>query len=511
MSIIKKLASQTAIYGIPTMVGRFLNYLLVPVYLSKLSGSADYGVVNVMFTWASFMAIVISLGMETAFFRFAKLTNEPARVLATASHSLIFAGLAFILATQWLALPIMEFIGYPYHPEYAVWFAIILSADALASLGFAWLRQQNQAWKFASIRMTNIGINIAANLFFLILCPWLSQQPYFQNPAENSGWITHIGIWLELQALPMQMVANIFISNLIASLVTVILFGKIWKNLWLGLDYDLLKPMLRYSLPLIVVGLAGMANETLDRIFLKQLLPEATADSSIGIYGAFYKLSLVLTLFIQAFRFAAEPFFFNKSGDKDAPQTYANVMRYFVYVTGGIFIGTMAIMPWLTHVLLRKPEYYQNTQGIWIVPILLLANLCLGLYYNLSIWYKLSGHTKMGAAVAGIGAVITIVGNYYGIPHYGFTASAVTTFIAYASMVIFAYVAGQKFYPVPYQTGLLLALLLSATVPITVLYYNPWQWSEYSLTLGRLTSLLFFATLIYCIEKWVPKISAPTN
>ena len=181
-------------------------------------------------------------------------------------------------------------------------------------------------------------------------------------------------------------------------------------------------------------------------------------------------------------------------------------MRYFVYVTGGIFIATMAIMPWLSPLLLQKPEYYQNSSGIFIIPILLLANLCLGLYYNLSIWYKLSGHTKMGAAVAGIGAMITIVGNYYGIPEYGFTASAVTTLVAYGSMVIVAYIAGQKFYPVPYQLPLLLMLLLVATLPITVLYYNPMEWGQYQLNLGRLAAVTFFATVIFLVEKWVPKI-----
>lgn len=511
MSIFKKLASQTAIYGIPTMVGRFLNYLLVPLYLTKLSGSADYGVVSVMFTWASFLAIVVSLGMETAFFRFAKLTNEPARVLSTASHTLLFVGLAFVLLTQWLALPIMELIGYPYHPEYAVWFAIILSADALASLGFAWLRQQNQAWKFAKIRLANIGINISANLFFLAICPWLSQQAFVQSAPNNSEWITQFSLWLQLQTLPMQMVANIFISNLIASIITVLLFGKIWKNLLLGLDYDLLKPMLKYALPLIVVGLAGMANETLDRIFLKNMLPPESADSDIGIYGAFYKLSLVLTLFIQAFRFAAEPFFFNKSGDADAPQTYANVMRYFVYTTGGIFIVTLAIMPWLSPLLLQKPEYYENTAGNWIVPILLLANLCLGLYYNLSIWYKLSGHTQMGAAVAGIGALITIIGNYYGIPHFGFTASAITTLAAYATMVVIAYFAGQKFYPVPYQIPLLLALIALSTLPIVALYYNPMNWNNIALNWGRIGSVILFAAAVYLAEKKIPKIPAPAT
>lgn len=501
MSIIKKLASQTAVYGIPTILGRFLNYLLVPLYLQKLESAADYGVVSVMFTIASFMAIVVSLGLETGFFRFAKLTENPTKVFATTSILLLFTGLMVVLLTQTFAYPIMVEIGYPQHPEYATWFAIILATDALSAMGFAWLRQQNQAWRFARIRFANIFINIAANLFFLVLCPYLlnkelSANPSLQNP---STWIQ----WLQYITQPTQMVANIFLSNLIASVITLFLFGKIWKNLTAGLDMQLLKSILKYSLPLVLVGLAGMINETLDRLLLKHLLPESIADTQTGIYGAFYKLSLVLTLFIQAFKFAAEPFFFGKSGDRDAPHTYAYVMKYFVYAVGGIYVFTLAVMPYLAPLLLRKPIYFQNSDGLNIIPILLLANLCLGLYYNLSIWYKLSGHTSMGAVVATAGAVITIAGNYWGIPQYGFVASAYTTLVAYATMVVISYFTGQKYFPVPYKVFRLLAILLFATLPITWLYYNPQIHLPFNLSinLARFLCLLVFIAAVLINEK----------
>jgi len=502
MSIIKKLASQTAIYGIPTMLGRFLNYLLVPLYLQKLESTADYGVVSVMFTIASFMAIVVSLGLETGFFRFAKLTENPTKVFATTSITLIFTGLIFTLLTQSFASNIMAEIGYPQHPEYATWFAVILATDALSALGFAWLRQQNQAWKFAAIRITNILINILANLFFLLLCPYLLQQE-LANPAamqNPSAWIQ----WLQFITQPTQMVANIFLSNLIASVITLFLFGNVWKNLKAGLDIALLKSIFSYSLPLILVGLAGMINETLDRLLLKHLLPESIADSQTGIYGAFYKLSLVLTLFIQAFKFAAEPFFFSKSGDRDAPHTYAYVMKYFIYAVGGIYVFTLAIMPYLAPLLLRKPVYFQNADGLHIIPVLLLANLCLGIYYNLSIWYKLSGNTTMGAIVATTGAAITIAGNYWGIPKYGFVASAYTTLFAYATMVVISYLTGQKFYPVPYKVFRLLAILIIATFPITFLYYHPDFQLPISIAWARFISLIIFVIAIIVNEKTQP-------
>ncbi len=468
MSVIKKLASQTAVYGLSTMLGRFLNFLLVPLYLSKLSGAADYGIVSVMFTYASFLAIIFAMGLETAFFHFSKQTGEPAKVLATSAHTLIITGLTAVLISRLFGFEIMQWIGYPQFPQFASYFALILAADAITALGFAWLRQQEKPWSFAWIRLTNIGVNIGANVFFLVVCPWLGD--YLTSPESSSGSQALVfGAWCLDQAQPANMISNIFLSTLLASLITVPLLSKTWQNLKWGLDLGLLKTMLRYSFPLVVVGLAGMINETLDRVLLKEMLPADAGDAEAGMYSAFYKLSLVLTLFVQAFRFAAEPFFFGKAGDKDAPETYALVMRYFVYVSGGIFLVTMICMPWLAPLLLQKPLYYENTRGLSIVPVLLGANLCLGIYYNLSIWYKLSGKTQMGGLIALIGATVTIFGNYIFIPQYGFVASAFTTLAAYATLVILGYWFGQKYYPIPYQLTVILLTLLVSVGPITFL------------------------------------------
>ena len=496
MSVIKKLASQTAVYGLSTMLGRFLNFLLVPLYLSKLSGAADYGIVSVMFTYASFMAILFALGLETAFFHFSKKTGQPGKVLATATHTLIITGFTAVLISRLFGFEIMEWIGYPQFPQFASYFALILAADAITSLGFAWLRQQEKPWSFAWIRLTNIGINIAANLFFLVVCPWLGN--YLTSPEYgcDSKWLD-LGVWCIDQSRSSNMISNIFMSNLLASLITLPLLWKTWTNLKWGLNVELLKSMLRYSLPLVVVGLAGMINETLDRVLLKELLPADLGDAEAGMYSAFYKLSLVLTLFVQAFRFAAEPFFFGKSNDKDAPETYALVMRYFVYVSGGIFLVTMICIPWLAPLLLQKPLYYENARGLKIVPVLLLANLCLGIYYNLSIWYKLSGKTQMGGLIALFGAIVTIFGNFIFIPKFGFVASAYTTLGAYATLVVLGYWFGQKYYPIPYPLGIIFLILILAILPIVVLptvfpmIHHAYYWALLPLYLG----------VVFAIEK----------
>ena len=477
MSILKKLASQTAVYGLSTMVGRFLNFLLVPLYTAKLALVGDYGVVSVMFAYASFGAVLAALGLETGFFHFARKTDNPARVFATAGHTLIMTGLLAVLTAKLFALPIMDVLGYPEHPEYAFWFAIILAADALSALGFAWLRQQEKPWTFAAVRLTNIGVNIGANLFFVLLCPYLASQGHE---------------WAVYWARPEQMVSNIFLSNLLASLITLPLLAGAFSNLREGLDRDLLNDMLRYSLPMVVVGLAGMVNETLDRILLKHLLLPGAAEYEVGVYSAFYKLSLVLTLFVQAFRFAAEPFFFSRAGDEKAPETYAYVMRWFSYVVGFLFLATLVSLPFLGPLLIRNPQYFADNRGMSVVPILLAANVCLGLYYNLSVWYKVSGKTQWGAIIALGGALLTLVGNFYLIPRMGFEGSAWTTLGAYASMVIAAYIWGQKAYPIPYELGKILpGLLLAFACGYAVL------------TMPELQSLAWMAVPAYLMGVWL--------
>jgi len=510
MSVLKKLASQTAVYGLSTMLGRFLNYALVPLYLSKFT-PAEYGVVGVMFTYASFLAIFFALGLETAFFNFAKQTQQPAKVFATATYTLILTGFAAILTARWIGPQIMDWMGYPQYPELIEYLVYILAADAISALGFAWLRQQDQPWTFAWIRLTNIAVNIVSNLFLLVIAPafgdfLLNHKTTFLgltlSPEQFSGETWHsIATWGQAQAQPHAMIANIFLSNLLASVITLPLLSRTFTQLKEGFDVALIKRMLKYSLPLIIVGLAGMINETLDRLLLKNLLPANIADAETGMYNAFYKLSLVLTLFIQAFRFAAEPFFFSKSGDADAKETYAYVMRMFVYATGGIYLLTMLFMPWIAPLLMQNPIFYTNARGLSIIPVLLGANVCLGLYYNLSIWFKLSGQTKMGGLIAAMGAVVTIVGNYLFIPQYGFVASAYTTLAADATLVVLGYAFGQKNYPIPYQVPLLLLVLTVAIVPIVCLpVYAPSISHNYYFFLP-----LIYGAMIYLIETLLKK------
>lgn len=510
MSILKKLASQTAVYGLSTMLGRFLNYALVPLYLSKFT-PAEYGVVSVMFTYASFLAIFFALGLETAFFHFSKQTQQPAKVFATATYTLVFTGFAAILIARWFGPHIMDWMGYPQYPELIEYLVYILSADAVTALGFAWLRQQEKPWTFAWVRLSNIGVNIAANLFLLVIAPAFGDC-VINHKTEILGWAFNptqytSNFWQSMahwgldQAQPHRMIANIFISNLLASTITLPLLSRTFKQLKEGFDVSLIKRMLRYSLPLIIVGLAGMINETLDRLLLKNLLPANIADAETGMYNAFYKLSLVLTLFVQAFRFAAEPFFFGKSGDPDAKETYAYVMRMFVYATGGIYLLTMVFMPWIAPLLMQNPEYYTNARGLSIIPVLLGANVCLGLYYNLSIWFKLSGQTKMGGLIAAMGAIVTLVGNYLFIPEYGFVASAYTTLAAYATLVVLGYLFGQKHYPIPYQVPLLLLTLSVAIVPVVCL---PIYFPELPHAINFVLPLIYGA-MIYLIETLLKK------
>jgi O-antigen/teichoic acid export membrane protein len=447
--VLRKLASQTAVYGLSTMVGRFLNFLLVPLYTARLANISDYGEVNVMFSYAAFLAIIFTYGMETGFFNFARQTDNPQRVFSTATIAVSISGIFLLLVSAIFAKPLMALAGYPSHPEYIYWFAAILAADAISSLFFAWLRFNEKPWNFAAIRLTNIGINILSNLFFILLCPWLLKQGH---------------TWVNSFFNPEHLVAYIFLSNLISSIIILPLFGKNWYRIASGFDAALFKKMLRYSLPLVVVGLAGMVNETLDRILLKHLLPGDQGDHQAGIYGAFYKLSMVMTLFVQAFRFAAEPFFFKHAQTKDAKATYAYVLKWFVYVCGFIYVFTLAALPWLGPLLIRNPAYFSDPAGLRIVPVLLMANLCLGIYYNLSTWYKLSNKTHIGAYIAIAAAVITLVGNFYGIPRYGFEASAWTTLAAYASLVLLGYVFGQKFYPIPYPIGKIAASIVVAVL-----------------------------------------------
>lgn len=447
MSPIKQLASQTAIYGLPTIVGRLLNYLLVPLYTYTFT-TAEYGTVSELYAYVSFLMIILTYGMETALFNFSRNSDHKEQVYASILRSVFLTSLIFIVITSLFSGPIASIIRYPLHPEYIIWFGMILGMDAIASVAFAKLREQQKAGVFAFYKTVNILVNIALNLFFILYCPKAAADP---------------GNWVNGFYDPQIGIGYIFISNLVASAVTLLLLVPQFRA---GLIVPAsggpgIKLILSYALPLMLAGLAGMTNETIDRILIKYLLPADIALSQNGIYGACYKISVIMTLFVQTFRFAAEPFFFSRASDQNAPSIYARVMNYFTVACMIIFLGTTMNISWISYFV---GEEFR--QGIAVVPILLMANYFLGAFLNLSIWYKLTEATRWGAWLALGGALITLAGNFLFIPAYGYMASAWTTFVCYAVMMVVSYLVGRKYYPVPYNI-----LKLGGYIAAAVLLY----------------------------------------
>lgn len=439
MNPLKKLASQTAVYGLSQIVGRFVNYLLVPLH-TALFDTADFGINTLMYSYVTFFNVLLTYGMETAFFRFSQKHDKPAQVYSTALTSLISSSLFFGLLFGVFSQQIASVINVPEHPEYVVYFTAIIALDAISAVPFAYLRQQNKALKFAIVKNINIFTNILLNLYFLLLCP------YFQN---------EYGMLLPLYNGTIN-IGYIFLANLIASIVTIPL---LWKEILAirnaSFNKTLWREMLIYGLPLMVVGFAGMINETLDRIIISYVYTDVQEGlRATGIYGANYKLSILMSLFIQAFRYAAEPFFFNHAKDNDKRHIYATVMNYFTLVCLALFLMVTLYIDVFKHFINNR--YWE---GLHVVPVLLIANMFLGMYYNFSIWYKLSDNTNKGAIISTTGAVITILANIILVPLLGYTGSAWATLICYTSMAIICYAVGVKHYPIPYQIGRLLAYI----------------------------------------------------
>ncbi|MEZ4886702.1 MAG: oligosaccharide flippase family protein [Chitinophagales bacterium] len=440
MSLFKRLAGQTAIYGLSSIVGRLLNYLLVPIY-TRVFLQAEYGVVTEMFGYVGFLMIVFTYGMETSFFRYVKDKAYSQKVFSTAVISLLVSSVVLMVFFIGMAQPIANLIQYPDHPEYIIWFALVLGFDAIASIPFANLRYENRPIRFAAIKMVNIFTNIGLVLFFVVLAPRIADDFAFVQAIYN----------------PDIRIGYIFLANLAASALTLLLLLPEFKKVRWEFDKVLWKKMFWYAMPLMIAGFAGIVNEMLDRILLKYLLPYdlETNQAHLGVYGACYKLSILMTLFTQAFRYAAEPFFFAQSIQSNAKMVYAVVMRYFVAAGILIFLGVTFFID-IFKILIGE----NFREGLYIVPILLLANLCLGMYYNLSIWYKLTDKTPIGAIIAVIGASITIVLNVLLIPSIGYLGSAWATLICYASMVIISYFWSRKYYLIPYEIGRILQYLI---------------------------------------------------
>ena len=439
---IKQLFGQTAVYGLGIVLPRLLNYLLLTPFYTRVFERAAYGVITELYAYVVFLLVILTYGMETGFFRYASSSDQRGRVYTTVLSSLFSSSLLFIILMLSFSGPISSILGYEQHPEYIKWLAVIVGIDAFTSIPFARIRLRNQALKYALIRIGEVSVNIGLNLFFLYYCPRHTDSEIIALLYdENIG------------------VGYVLISNLIASsLKLLLLLPDILAAFRSAFDLKLFKQILRYSYPLLIAGLAGTVNEALDRILLKHLIPlEQNPMEQLGIYGANYKLAVLMTLFVQMFKYAAEPFFFSKSEEKNAKRLYADVMLFFV--VAGLFIFLLVNL-YLDYFILFIGSDFR--EGVQIVPVVLMANLVMGIFFNLSIWYKLTNLTRYGAILVLLGALITVVINAVFIPLYGYIASAWAHLICYSTMVIVSYFWSRKHYAIPYKIGRILAYMAAA-------------------------------------------------
>lgn len=482
---IKKLAGQTVIYGLSSIIGRLLNYLLVPLYVSTFIHTSDYGVISELYAWIAFLMVLLTFGMETAFFKF--LSDHPEKkekVFRNSMLSVLTVNGVFLLLILLFNGQIADAMLYSQHPEFIILLGIVVVIDATSALPLAKLRAEERAKKFAVIQLTGIGINIGLNLILMLYF----FQPETQDPAVGIRYI--------------------LIANLFASLVKpVFLYKDFFKLKWIW-DTQLIRFMLKYSLPLTIAGFAYIINETVDRILLKYLSYDSMlgtmsdqaaltyAESQVGIYSASYKLAMLITIFLQAYRYAAEPFFFSEAKSKDRNKTYVKVMNYFVAVIF-LFFLLVSLNLDIFKYFIPNPAYWE---GLKVVPILLLANVCSGVYINQSIWYKLSGQTKFGAYIAITGAVFTLTILFIFIPIFGYMACAWATFIVYFGQMVVSYLLGQKHYPIPYNLKKF-AVYSSVAILIYVLF-NTVQFDSWMIDFTvRNFFILLYIGLFFWMEK----------
>ncbi|NAS31669.1 oligosaccharide flippase family protein [Flavobacteriaceae bacterium R38] len=430
MSALKKLFKHTFIYGIATVLPRVLGLILTPLYIVKLA-EADYGIYISLMVYLILGNVLLSYGMETAFFRFMNKTGEKTKVGATALTSVFFSSLLFLMISLLFKDQLAAWLDYKV--EFIVYAILILFLDALVVIPFAWFRNSERPVKYSSIKILNVIINLSFNLFFFLLLPELIQ-------GETNSFFNKISFE--------NKVHYIFISNLIASLITFLLLVPLYFKIGFNFNKILWKQMIYYAFPVLIAGVAFSINEGIDKLLLRYLLPKETADVEVGIYGACYKLGVFMTLFITAFKLGVEPFFFSQADKKNAKSTYADITLYFSIFGALILLFVVVYIDLLKLLLIPEENYWK---ALWIVPVILMANLCLGIYHNLSVWYKITDQTKFGAYISVAGAVITLILNFLLIPVISYKGAAIATLMAYGSMMLLSYYFGQKRYPVPYN------------------------------------------------------------
>ncbi|MBQ8832293.1 MAG: polysaccharide biosynthesis C-terminal domain-containing protein [Paludibacteraceae bacterium] len=483
----KILAKETAIYGVSSIVGKFLNWMLVPLYTYVLQQQSDYGIVTNLYAWTALLLVILTYGMETGFFRFANKTEEnPKTVYSTSLITLFTTSLLFAVACTIWRTPIANALGYPTHNEFIALLGIVVAMDAFASIPFAYLRYKKRPLQFAALKLLFVFLNIALNLFFLVLCPKIQDWGFI------SSWYN-----------PDYGVGYVFVANILATgIQTLCLLPAIvegFKNehglptsdsrrLFSG---DLLKRMLRYSLPLLVLGVCGIMNQTLDRILFPFFYDGADAQAQLGIYGACFKVAMVMMMFTQAFRYAYEPFVFAKHKDRESVAAYADAMKYYIIFSYMILLGMIFYLDLLKFII--APSYWE---GLKVVPVVLWTYIFQGVYFNLSFWYKLTDKTQWGAYFSIIGVVITFALQAIFVPRIGYMASAASSTVCYFVIMLLSYFVGRKHLEIPYDlrrigiyTLLVVALLAGYYALAHFLSINEW------IKMGIGTILL----IIYCV------------
>lgn len=479
MSLYKNLFKQTFIYGIATVIPRMISFFLTPLYVEYLKGTSQYGEVTVIFSWMVFFNVLLSYGMETAFFRFYNKEENKQSVIETSMISVFWSSLVFLGVALLFKNTLADILKIdPQYISYTIW---ILVLDALVVVPFCKLRACQRPMKYAVIKIANVMVNLLLNVFFLVFLSKLatnSPDSFFNTIYSDSFSVGYV-----------------FVANLIASLLTLLFFVPDYLQLKWKFDYTLWSQLIAYGLPVLFAGLAFGINEHFDKIMLDNLLPENIAKSEVGAYAACYKIGLFMVLYRTAYTLGIEPFFFSHAGNENAPQTYATVTKYFVIFGSLIFLGVVVFSDIIKLFLVPNPDYWQAMK---VVPLIILANFFLGIYTNLSVWYKLIDKTKIGAYISAFGAIVTLVLNYLLIPKFSYMGSAIATLAAYGSMMTISYIMGNKYYPIPYDKKRIFGYLGLSTVLAGLSFYVDIFRESY---IFGIVAMMVFGYFIYYNEK----------
>ncbi len=455
-----------------------LSFLLVPLYTNEkvLPSPAEYGEVSVIFSYFVLFNVILAYGMETAFFRFFNKSDDKDSVIGTSAISLILSSIVFLILGLSFTSHIANYINIDLqYVKLVVW---ILLLDALVIIPFAWLRANQQPTRYAVIKILNVVINLGLNVFFLL---------YLKHMASDYSI-------LETIYKPNYQINYIFIANLIASAVTLVLMLPFYIKVKFKFNVRLWKQMMVYAFPILIAGLAFSINETFDRILLDRLLPKAIASSQIGMYAACYKLAVFMTLFVTAYKLGIEPFFFSHAKTRNPQKAYAKILELFVALGAIILMSVVVFADVLKPFIIQSEAYWE---AMWIVPVILIANFCLGIYHNLSVWYKITDRTKYGAYISVFGAIITLIINIMFIKTYGYKASAIATLAAYATMMMISYFYGRKYYPIPYNMKKIVFYLVTSIAASLGLFYSRFR-ADY---IVGVSVLVVFLTIVFLMEK----------